>query len=624
MRNLLEPRPSGRVVAAVTACMMLVLASLVYSRKAVPEPLRKRVDPEASVHAPTAPLQPHASVAPGTDEILPEAPRPLAESVEAAHQRPAPVAIAQVFPGITEPVTDWRTFRPEKLTVVVQPDLPIEFTRTALREEGRYVTWIGRNAAIPGSSFVAVATPEGYDAILVTPGDNEFGLHVRGDKVLVTETNPGEELCGNHPLPVLGPIPLPTASDVVKVIYAPGFAPVADVHAAEVERHVDVLFVYETKTLAGATTRSDDPVGYLEGRYKAMIESANLALAQSGVTEFAWRFLGLLQVPDYTSAGATADDLDAMVPSGSLYSWVSKIRYDYGADQIMMMMDGDPDYSGRAYSPQQRAVSPNFAVGVMRWSSSFFTMAHELGHNFGCQHDRENAGDDNEPVSDSDGFWCYGQLWLLPAPYNYGTAGTIMSYGDWRIPYFSNPAISIEVTGSKLGWSSNPPLGTHQIGRAETDPKAANNVRVFNEQALAMSRISGEVVPPQITQQPESITVSEGHWLQLGVTATGGGLRYQWMKDGAVLDGATSTLFGKTAVSTDAGNYHVVVANRLGSLTSTMVSVTVNRPAPSNPASSGGGGSKGGGGGGGGAVSTWFMGLLVLCSLLRWGHSGRR
>lgn len=605
-------------MAVVTACMGVALAGLVYSHRPVPH--APRVTEMIEARTEPSPATPQSGVTVGVETSGPGRPGSRHGPAQQAEPRPVAGAITRVLPEITERITDWRAFRPEKLTVAVHPDLPLEFTRTALREEGRYLTWIGRNAAIPGASFVAVATPDGYDAVLVVPGASEFGLHIRGDKIVVTETNPGEEHCGNHPVPPSGPAPLPTAGDVVKVVYAPGFSPVPDVHAAEAERYVDVLFGYEEKTLAGATLKSDDPVGYLEGRCKAMIETANLALAQSGVTGFAWRFLGLLKAPDYTSTGKTLDDLEAMIPSGSLYPWVSKARYDYGADQIMLLMDGDADFSGRAYSPEQRAVSPNFAVGVMRWNSSFFTMAHELGHNFGCQHDRDHAGDDNGPVPDNDGLWCYGQLWLLPAPTDYGTAGTIMSYGDWRIPYFSNPAISIQVTGSQLGWSWDPQLGTHQIGRPETDPKAANNMRVLNEQALAMSRISVEIMAPLITQQPASITVNEGHWLQLGVTAEGGGLRYQWMKEGAALEGANSFIFGKNAVASDAGNYHVVVENRLGNVTSSTVSVTVNRPAPPSPASSGGGG----GGGGGGAVSPWFLGMIALCGLLRWLQFFRR
>lgn len=627
MRNLLVRRPSGRVVATVAVCMVLALAGLVYSHKGSPPPPRAAANlanpadvPESMV--PSAPLQARAQ-APVSAEQRDVGRRLYREAApRLARSRPAAEAITRVFPEVTVTIDDWQSFRPETLTVAVHPDLPLQFKMTALRDEGRYVTWVGRNAGLPGASFVGVATANGYDAIMVLPGASEFSIHIRGDEVVVAERNPADEWCGNAPVPQAERLPA-VVGDLVKVVHAPGFVPSADTHAATAEQWVDVLFGYDATALAEASRESGDPVGYLDGQTKAKLETANLALAQSGITAFAWRYLGLLPVPEYTRTGKLEDDLGALVPSGGLYSWLAGKRYENGADQFMLLVgDQGTDYAGQAFSALQRIVRPEYAVSAMIWDMSFLTLAHELAHNFGCQHDRENGGEDNGPVPDGNGLWCYGHMWSLPAPYDYISAGTIMSYADWRIPYFSNPAISVQVTGNMLGWvgwAGSPPLGTYQIGRAESDPKAANNARVLTEQAAAISRLSQEITVPQITQQPVNATVNEGRWVQLGVSASGGGLTYQWFKEGAPVANATSSVFGKTSAPSDTGNYHVVVQNKLGSVTSATVSITVNRATTSNPSPPngiGGGGSKGGGGGGG-SVSGWFLGLLTLLSLGR-------
>lgn len=187
-----------------------------------------------------------------------------------------------------------------------------------------------------------------------------------------------------------------------------------------------------------------------------------------------------------------------------------------------------------------------------------------------------------------------------------------MSYADYPIPYFSNPNITVQVTGFKLGWSWNPNLGTHQTGRAESDPKAAYNVRVLSDQAAAMSALSEEIVSPVITQQPTAASVVREQSMSVRVTATGGGLSYQWKKNGAVIDGATASIYSKIASDADAGNYSVVVSNLAGSITSAEATIAVTSPPPpAAPINSGGGG-------GGGAPSLWFYSVLALGAVSRW------
>ena len=85
------------------------------------------------------------------------------------------------------------------------------------------------------------------------------------------------------------------------------------------------------------------------------------------------------------------------------------------------------------------------------------------------------------------------------------------------------------------------------------------------------------VVDPAINVQPVSQACQVGDNATLSVTAVGTELTYQWWKDGLLLTGATNTLLNITSLQgADAGNYSIVVCGAYGSVTSTVVVVSVN------------------------------------------------
>lgn len=81
-----------------------------------------------------------------------------------------------------------------------------------------------------------------------------------------------------------------------------------------------------------------------------------------------------------------------------------------------------------------------------------------------------------------------------------------------------------------------------------------------------------------ITSQPSSYTGSYASTATFSVSATGGQpLTYQWWQNGGPIAGATnSTLTLTPLVGADTGSYYVVVANSQGSVTSSIVSLTLN------------------------------------------------
>ena len=85
------------------------------------------------------------------------------------------------------------------------------------------------------------------------------------------------------------------------------------------------------------------------------------------------------------------------------------------------------------------------------------------------------------------------------------------------------------------------------------------------------------VLPPQITQQPVDVAVLDGATASFSVGATGGGLTYQWRRNGVNVSGATAATLTLNSVKfTDAGAYDVVVGNSGGSERSTVATLTVN------------------------------------------------
>jgi hypothetical protein len=151
----------------------------------------------------------------------------------------------------------------------------------------------------------------------------------------------------------------------------------------------------------------------------------------------------------YEESGAYDTDLDRLsLPYDGYLDDAQSLRDKYGAD-LVTLLEGDGDLGGLAYQMQNPKDRDNAdlafsIVRIQQAAAPVYTLAHELGHNFGAAHDMENA-DGSGVFADS-----YG--------YRFMAQGTqyhdIMSYDPGiTIPYYSNPNITykgvpIGVTGS--------------------------------------------------------------------------------------------------------------------------------------------------------------------------------
>ena len=105
-----------------------------------------------------------------------------------------------------------------------------------------------------------------------------------------------------------------------------------------------------------------------------------------------------------------------------------------------------------------------------------------------------------------------------------------------------------------------------------------------NIYSIAMSTPSSVNVlyPASITSEPGNQTAISTSNVVFSVTAGGmAPLSYQWSYDGAQVVGATNASFSLTGIRMgNAGSYTVVVSNSVGSVTSTVALLTVNRATP--------------------------------------------
>jgi hypothetical protein len=96
------------------------------------------------------------------------------------------------------------------------------------------------------------------------------------------------------------------------------------------------------------------------------------------------------------------------------------------------------------------------------------------------------------------------------------------------------------------------------------------------------------MVTPRIVIPPTSLVVTQGSPASLSVTATGGGLTYQWLSNAVALARATNAmLYFSNVQPVHMATYSVRVSNTVGTATSPPVSLTVLAPATivSQPAS---------------------------------------
>ena len=263
---------------------------------------------------------------------------------------------------------------------------------------------------------------------------------------------------------------------------------------------IDLLVAYTSDAKSAQSFATETEVkAYVQNA----ISESNLCFMNSKVNA-SIRLVHLVET-NYTETQNPSMDLNRTVSKDDGYlDDLHSLRDQYGADLVTLLISqGDGTVGGIAKSmtfPTLEFEDSGFNVVVMdQIGAPNYSLLHEIGHNMGCLHNREDAmnrGIPNTDPSNNSIFkaFNYGKRWIIE---NEGYR-TIMSYDTEgaatysnRIPFFSNP--NIEYQGVQTG-----------------DFNSEDNAQVLNRTAPYVSNFRNAVVQ-EIIPSVNYLTVIEGN-----------------------------------------------------------------------------------------------------------------
>ena len=260
----------------------------------------------------------------------------------------------------------------------------------------------------------------------------------------------------------------PCANSPAQAVTSSPSAPQADLGPqADAGEVFDVMVVYTpaARTAAGGTAA-------IQALITLAFTESNTAYQQSLITPRI-RLVYQAEV-SYTESGDSATDLNRVTGTADGYmDEVHTLRDAYGADLVSLWVH-DTNSCGIAW--MMTTLSTNFAsdaFSVVHWdcATGYYSFSHEMGHNMGCAHDRENAS--------GQGLYPYSYGWRFTGT-DTNQYRTIMAYAPGtRIQRFSNPNVNYQ------GTPTGKPVG---------DPSEAYNALSINNAAYTVANFRQTVV----------------------------------------------------------------------------------------------------------------------------------
>ena len=411
------------------------------------------------------------------------------------------------------------------------------FERVERRSSDRY-TWYGHLPGVTNGTFTLVVEHGVVVANIRAPHQGSYQVrYLAGSGHVVREIDEGKFApCGTGANHAVGP---------------PAGGAGAGARGGDDGSVIDVLVVYTADARVGA------------GGTEAMHALIELAVAETNTA-----FENSLINPrlnlvyqgeiEYVETGDAFIDIERLTDTNDGFmDDVHALRDAYGADMVSLLVEKS-NYCGVAWlmtTLSDDFESYAFSVTLHYCATGNYTFGHELGHNMGSHHDRDNA--DHGVFDYSYGYQAPGEAFR-----------TVMAYdcpdGCPKVQHYSNPDVNYE------GQPTGVPID---------DPASAHNALSINNAASTVAnwRQSADPCAPTILEHPGDATACEDESVAFSVLAEGTPpLKYQWRHDGANIVGATSPTYTINSVSLDdAGEYDAQVTNACGSVLSDPASLTV-------------------------------------------------
>jgi len=292
----------------------------------------------------------------------------------------------------------------------------------------------------------------------------------------------------------------------------------------------------------------------LSANIQNSIDYGNVAMSNGGITlTYNLAYQQLYETAETNESVSMVDALariSGKYESGGYYysdisinSDIRRLRADHDIDLTSLFrLNTVGGYVGLGWLPNSdtRPSIRSASYNVSEYSEE--TFAHESGHNFGCGHSR-----DVQPNG------CSGALFDYACGYDTGTFGTIMSYNNNTIQYFSNPDLYPDATGGAV------------IGEALSDCSRVieetkgtmainNDISEINESG---DTLNGYSVSGNISSQDDR----DGYKIGLGgetVFTLSGGYYLNLYDDKGFLIQSFAT---STTETLDNGIYNIIIGN---------------------------------------------------------------